>query len=474
MTATYGPGPGYGLVTPDGVVVLGAAADADLVSRVWAALAEPDPGVRVLRELVSAAGGDFAALCPFALVVPSGAGTRVVVRGPLTVTVRSAAGDERIDGTHVVTWAEREVPDAHEVAIAEGDPTDDGLLPIGLGVVRSGTVVLALGPAPAAASGRVVPAAAPAAVTQEAVPRPDRELDREPDREPDPVPSAGAPLQEEPAPDGFASPLPPEPGGERDRTPGQPEAVGEGTTWGPGVTLVDYVPLAPPAPPAPMAEPEQTYDDLFGPTRIHAVEEAAVRPVDELPPPPPPPDEDDDPDHDHRTVVGVRRHRSGTPPPPEATTPPGPTVLGRHCAAGHDNPPTRSACRVCGGPVAGPLTQVTRPPLGRMRFATGAVVDLDAPVVLGRRPRVARVTGEQLPRVVTLPSPLGEISGSHLAVRLEEWLVLGVDLDSSNGTVLLRPGASPRRLAPQQPEILRSGDVLDLGDGAVITFEDLP
>jgi hypothetical protein len=109
-----------------------------------------------------------------------------------------------------------------------------------------------------------------------------------------------------------------------------------------------------------------------------------------------------------------------------------------------------------------------------MRFSAGSVVELDAPVVVGRRPRVGRVTGEQLPRVITVPSPLGEISASHLAVRLEDWVVLAVDLDSSNGTRLLRPGAAPRRLAPQQPEILRAGDVLDLGDGVAITFEDLP
>ena len=109
-----------------------------------------------------------------------------------------------------------------------------------------------------------------------------------------------------------------------------------------------------------------------------------------------------------------------------------------------------------------------------MRFSTGTAVELDAPVVMGRRPRVGRVTGEQLPRVVTVPSPLGEISASHLAVRLEDWVVLAVDLDSSNGTMLLRPGAAPRRLAPQQPEILRAGDVLDLGDGVLVTFEDLP
>ena len=95
-------------------------------------------------------------------------------------------------------------------------------------------------------------------------------------------------------------------------------------------------------------------------------------------------------------------------------------------------------------------------------------------MVLGRRPRLSRVSGDDIPRVLTVPSPQGEVSGTHLALRLEDWRVLAVDLDSSNGTLLHRDGLPPQRLDPKVPYILRSADLVDLGDGVVLTFEDLP
>jgi hypothetical protein len=51
--------------------------------------------------------------------------------------------------------------------------------------------------------------------------------------------------------------------------------------------------------------------------------------------------------------------------------------------------------------------------------------------------------------------------------------VLAVDLDSMNGTRLLRPGVDPVRLHPGQPSLLVAGDRLDLGDGVVLSFEGI-
>jgi hypothetical protein len=51
--------------------------------------------------------------------------------------------------------------------------------------------------------------------------------------------------------------------------------------------------------------------------------------------------------------------------------------------------------------------------------------------------------------------------------------LLAVDLNTTNGTRLLRPGLDPVRLQPGDPTILMDGDRLDLGDGVELRFEGL-
>ena len=51
--------------------------------------------------------------------------------------------------------------------------------------------------------------------------------------------------------------------------------------------------------------------------------------------------------------------------------------------------------------------------------------------------------------------------------------VLAVDLNTMNGTRLLRPGCDPVRLQPGDSTILVAGDSLDLGDGVELAFEGL-
>jgi pSer/pThr/pTyr-binding forkhead associated (FHA) protein len=102
----------------------------------------------------------------------------------------------------------------------------------------------------------------------------------------------------------------------------------------------------------------------------------------------------------------------------------------------------------------------------------GRVV-LDRNAVVGTRPQLSRVQGSNLPHLVTVPSPSGEISRNHLELRVEGSNVLVVDLNSTNGTVLLRAGSEPVRLHPGEPSMLVAGDRLDLGDGMVLGFEGL-
>ena len=169
----------------------------------------------------------------------------------------------------------------------------------------------------------------------------------------------------------------------------------------------------------------------------------------------------------------------GTPPAADEVAPAAapsqvPTILARSCAYGHANTPVRSTCAVCGGGLNPQAEVVPRPSLGRVVLSTGDVVELEQPLVLGRYPQAHVVTAQaQAPRLVTVPSPSQDISRSHLEVRLEGWNVLLVDLTTVNGTTLLRPGQPPRRLHPQEPTLVMSGDVADLGDGVRLTFEGL-
>lgn len=152
----------------------------------------------------------------------------------------------------------------------------------------------------------------------------------------------------------------------------------------------------------------------------------------------------------------------------------GPQVLARVCAQGHPNPPTRTTCAACGSALLQDAVQVARPRLGRMRLSTGELLDLDQSLVIGRQPSVSRVQGGVMPRLVQVASPGGDISRSHVEVRLEGWHVMLYDLKATNGTVLVREGQPPRRLAQNEMAILLDGDIAELGDGISLRFEEIP
>ncbi|NLF04164.1 MAG: FHA domain-containing protein, partial [Actinomycetales bacterium] len=123
--------------------------------------------------------------------------------------------------------------------------------------------------------------------------------------------------------------------------------------------------------------------------------------------------------------------------------------------------------------VAPAPVETPRGAVGRVRLSTGQEIDLDRPVVVGRKPRVSRVGGTAVPRLVSVPSPEQDISRSHLEVRLEGVSVLVVDLGSTNGSTLLRTGQLPVRLHPHEAVLVVDGDVVDLGEGITLTFEGL-
>lgn len=183
-------------------------------------------------------------------------------------------------------------------------------------------------------------------------------------------------------------------------------------------------------------------------------------------------------DHDGETVM--KSDLSGLPkaqvaPSPAGSRDPatGPMVLARVCPQDHANPPTHSQCAVCGSLLPADAVQVRRPRLGRLRVSTGELIDLDQSLVIGRQPSVSRVQGGGMPRLLQVASPSGDISRSHVEVRLEGWHVMLCDLKATNGTVLVREGQPPRRLAQSEMAILLDGDIAELGDDISLRFEEI-
>ncbi|MGR0158364.1 FHA domain-containing protein [Paenarthrobacter nitroguajacolicus] len=188
---------------------------------------------------------------------------------------------------------------------------------------------------------------------------------------------------------------------------------------------------------------------------------------------------DEDSDHDGQTIMksslstGEEAGAQAVGGRTETPALSGPSVLARMCSQGHANPPTYPQCSVCGVAVAGDAVHVPRPRLGRMRVSTGELIDLDQSLIIGRQPSVSRVQGGTMPRLVQVDSPGGDISRSHVEVRLEGWHVMLCDLKATNGTVLIREGQAPRRLAQNEMAILLDGDIAELGDNISLRFEEI-
>lgn len=118
--------------------------------------------------------------------------------------------------------------------------------------------------------------------------------------------------------------------------------------------------------------------------------------------------------------------------------------------------------------AAAPVRRRGTAPQPRLRLGADRVLDLDRPLVLGRSPKPAAHPGC---RLVPLVSPQREISATHLEVRLDGDTLLARDLDSTNGTVVRRPGDAPLLLRGGASAHLAPGSTLDLGEGVVALFE---
>lgn len=405
---------------------------------VWRRLGDGGIGA-VLDALTGAFGTSLTAIPPFALAVAEPTGVRVAVRGAIEVIVDAPEGVQAITGAGTATWVERFVTGATRVTVSGGAAAEQAAVPLRSGVVLADLVVATLGVpartapvepvAVAAAAPAVAPIAEPeSAATPEPAPVAEPTAVAAPEPEPAAADAAEPALEQAPAPEPVASIF--------DDLRDQSTSA---DTWMPADTS---------------AAPVDEYDLLWGETVARPISAAAVvvpeeaaagaaagDPAPEASAAPVSPAAAVQGDHDGETVsvAHVRAMRAAEREQYEST----------------DDVPAR------------------RPARGRIVLSTGRVVELERPVIIGRRPKSTRTSGSELPTLVAVDSPEQDISRSHVEIRAEGEHVLVTDLDTTNGTLLLRGGQDPVRLHPGEPTMVVTGDILDLGDDITVVFEDL-
>ncbi|OIQ92690.1 FHA domain protein [mine drainage metagenome] len=496
----YVPGTHLAVVDVHGVALLPASTSDQVLASVRAALSSDEldgDRVTVLLETLTL-GTRLSVLPAFAAAVLAPGRVDLLVRGPYRLTV-AGARPTQLDGLHVTSWREESVDEPTLVELAGDEDTSARTLTLDRGVALAASVRLLLAQAlESDAPSKAEKGTVAEPVADELLVEPVDQAPTGQSRHAGPVSvdSSPEPRQSAPATTAgqAATSLVP---GDAAASVGSGDA-GDGKVSGDGRTLLPDATLAVeltgagetasgqwlvtgvPGPIAPSGtdqgqegSSETDYGFLWDHTIIHDVEHAAVRAPDHEPDHAPAA-ESGAGDHDGETI-----HLSdllGSAPAPVPAPQPadisGPGVLSRYCGQGHPNAPHAVACRVCGGPIVGEPRVGTRPALGRLRLGSGDTVDLDRSVILGRRPQAARVSQGDIPRLVAVGGK--EVSRSHLELRLEDWNVLAVELGSRNGTLLLRPGQPPVRLVENNPVPVRSGDQFDLGEGIVVTAEDVP
>ncbi len=163
-------------------------------------------------------------------------------------------------------------------------------------------------------------------------------------------------------------------------------------------------------------------------------------------------------------------------PPPEQPSAPGVSqdslIMAVVCPNGHPSPQNATSCRVCSSPIApqGPRL-LPRPVLAVLRSSDGSTADVDRAVLVGRAPSAQR-SSARAPRLMTVPSPAHDISRTHLEVAPDGWQIAVTDLNSTNGTVLVRPeGVDRQQMAPGETILVQLGTVVELGDGISILID---
>ena len=486
---------GFGMLLADDV-------PREQVLRVWQELDRLDAldGLGGLLDILrDVTGRGLGSLPSFAMSVIDHRGLHVAVRGSFNVHVVDLDDDEHVvRGDEASVWVERNFDTAvvADVLLAPDD-LDGSWLPVVGGVLPAAGIRQCLAERAAASGDAGAPVADAADPDPSPAPRAEPPVEAEPEPalepEPDPVPShetwvEEGPSEAAPTTRRFASLLSPhtvmhdvEEAAVRpddpeldDHDPAPSPPAEEPPAADPPQVEVAPVPVVPaPVAPAEVATPPSFISGV--PSRAAYVAPAPAAPSQVLQSSTSQPasfGEDGPEHHDGHTMLEAPDSTELDAYLSESAPASGDDlVLGLLCAAGHGNPTHRTECRVCGQRLAGDSVRIPRPALGLMHTSAGESIELVQNVLAGRNPRASRIQGTVMPRL--LPLPHSHVSGTHLEIRLEGWSVMVVDLGSTNGTFLQRPGQPTLRIS-ETPQLLHSDDVVQLGHGVDLRFEALP
>lgn len=380
------------------------------VDDLWCGLTSADGIQGTLDELTR---GGLSATPSFALVQweeSAGMGpVRAVLRGPVTLTTQTEQGTAIADATDVSTWLEQNYPSVSSCELSAGAAssadTEAG---------SGGSPLLPLHSGAAWASRLVVnrvtsPAAAARSVSE-------------------PVPVTVAAVMPVPVPEEKAPVA----------VPAEwidPEATVTGLAAVPDVVSA----VGPPAVAPAETTEESSYDYLFGETVFRSVEDAAVREAGEAASEVPEiaqPDTADVGDHDGHTIASgdIAKLRAGRK------------------ARGGVHPPAPA-----------PTLRLY------LEMANGSRESLAQPILVGRAPSVSKVSGGQIPKLLTMAGSDQDISRNHAQFAVEGGTVVVTDLHSRNGTMIILPGRNPQQLRQGEPTSVIVGTVIDLGGGVTFT-----
>lgn len=116
--------------------------------------------------------------------------------------------------------------------------------------------------------------------------------------------------------------------------------------------------------------------------------------------------------------------------------------------------------------------QEAPPKLVLVVSTSGAREPLTQPILVGRSPSVSKVSGGQIPRLITIAGSDQDISRNHVQIAVEGGTVVVTDLHSKNGTSIVLPGKGPQKLRAGEPASVIVGTVVDLGGGITLTVDE--
>ncbi|MFK4791042.1 FHA domain-containing protein [Microbacterium sp. ZW T5_56] len=467
----YATGDWFVVAKENGFVLLPGHVAVATLERVWTAV---DSGriAAVIDAMTATAGAPLSAVPPFAIAIRHGADLRIAVRGDVRVVYDDGTRQELITGGRMETWVEQELP-AH-VALLVTPPEsqiDETLLPLVSGIARAGLVAVGTQEHPTQAATGTASVGTTADTAAIDAPTP---ADAEQGEAADPEQHDGDDVDDHKA-DGDAGATAGEGSAEGEDSAGEGSAEGEdgagegsaeggggggggvvdGGVAGDGATVVDATDTA-------------VVDDAGEHVAPEAAEPDPTTGQHDMTP------DGGTGDHDGQTVEqsfldAARAAGMVADTDPDAA----------QTSAGFDDAPDFFA--EFGIDLDGDRSSDEggdfpdgAPGGGRVVLSTGAVLELDRPLIVGRRPRIEQGMSDDIPELITVASPTHDISRNHVEIRRDGEATTVTDLNTTNGTMLLREGDGPLRLHPGEPTMVLSGDVLDIGDDVTLRFEDIP